>query len=70
MKPATSAKPRSTRVSAQNRVELTGQAYLTTGYDGAPFGLLVRTLAEAGPFDLGWVNVRSRINVNPEHRRR
>jgi hypothetical protein len=46
-------------------VQLTGQAYLTAGYDGAPFGLLVRTLAQAGPFDLGWVNVRSRINVNP-----
>ncbi len=46
-------------------VQLTGMAYLTTGYDGAPFGLLVRTLAEAGPFDLGWVNVRSRINVDP-----
>jgi hypothetical protein len=46
-------------------VQLTGQAYLTAGYDGAPFGLLVRTLAQAGPFNLGWVNVRSRINVNP-----
>ncbi len=44
---------------------LTGQVYLTTGYDGAPFGLLVRTLAQAGPFNLGYVNVRSRINVNP-----
>ncbi len=47
-------------------VMLTGQAYLTTGYGGAPFGLLVRTHAAAGPFDLGYVNVRSRINVNPE----
>ena len=46
-------------------VIVTGQAYLTSGYDGAPFGLLVRTLAQAGPFNLGWVNVRSRINVNP-----
>ena len=46
-------------------VVLTGQAYLTSGYDGAPFGLLVRTLAAAGPFDLGWVNVRNRIDVNP-----
>ena len=45
---------------------LGGDAYLTTGYDGAPFGLLVRTHAAAGPFDLGYVNVRSRINVNPE----
>ncbi len=47
-------------------VTLTGQAYLTTGYNGAPFGLLVRTLAKAGPFNLGYVNVRSRINVNEE----
>jgi len=45
--------------------QLTGQVYLTTGYDGAPFGLLVRTLAQAGPFDLGYVDVRSRIDVNP-----
>ena len=47
-------------------VNLTGQAYLTTGYDGAPFGLLVRTEAKAGPFNLGFVNVRSRIDVNEE----
>ena len=47
-------------------IALHGQVFLTSGYDGAPFGLLVRTLAAAGPFDLGYVNVRSRINVNPE----
>jgi hypothetical protein len=46
-------------------VMLGGDVYLTTGYDGAPFGLLVRTHAAAGPFALGWVNVRSRINVDP-----
>ncbi len=46
-------------------VTLTGEVLLTTGYDGAPFGLLVRTHAQAGPFDLGFVNVRSRINVDP-----
>ena len=46
-------------------VTLPGDVYLTSGYDGAPFGLLVRTHAAAGPFDLGYVNVRSRINVNP-----
>jgi hypothetical protein len=44
---------------------LGGQVYLTTGYDGAPFGLLVSTNAEhAGPFNLGVINVRSRINVD------
>lgn len=45
---------------------LPGTVYLTTGYDGAPFGLLVQTPAVAGPFNLGIVNVRSRIDVNPE----
>jgi hypothetical protein len=45
--------------------ELPGQVFLTSGYDGAPFGLLVQTRAKAGPFELGMVNVRSRINVNP-----
>jgi hypothetical protein len=45
---------------------LPGQVYLTSGYDGAPFGLLVQTPAMAGPFNLGMVNVRSRINVDPK----
>ena len=51
-------------------VTLPGTAYLTTGYGGAPFGVLVVTPAVAGPFNLGNVNVRSRINVDPEHRSR
>ena len=40
--------------------------YLTSGYDGAPYGLLVSMRAHAGPFELGIVNVRSRIEVNRE----
>ncbi len=44
---------------------LPGEVYLTSGYDGAPFGLLVSTLAKAGPFNLGMVYVRSRIDVDP-----
>jgi hypothetical protein len=44
---------------------LGGQVYLTSGYDGAPFGLLVSTNAEhAGPFNLGVIDVRSRIDVD------
>jgi hypothetical protein len=47
-------------------VELHGKVYLTEGYGGAPFGLLAVTEAKAGPFDLGFVNVRSQIFVNQE----
>jgi hypothetical protein len=44
---------------------LGGAVYLTSGYDGAPFGLLVATEAKAGPFNLGMLDVRSQINVDP-----
>ncbi len=45
---------------------VTPGVYLTSGYDGAPYGLLVSTRAHAGPFELGVVNVRARIEVNRE----
>jgi hypothetical protein len=45
--------------------ELPGQAYLTGPYEGAPFGIEVLTPAVAGPFNLGNVTVRSRIEVDP-----
>jgi hypothetical protein len=42
-----------------------GRAYLTEGYKGAPFGMLVKVPAVAGPFDLGDVDVRAALRVNP-----
>ncbi len=45
--------------------EIEGTVYLTGPHDGAPFGLSVVTPAVAGPFNLGLVIVRARIDVNP-----
>jgi hypothetical protein len=44
---------------------LSGPVYLTEGYKGAPFGMVVVVRAIAGPYDLGTVIVRQQVHVDP-----
>jgi hypothetical protein len=47
--------------------EIEGNVYLTGPHNGAPFGLSIVTHAVAGPFNLGLVLVRARIDIDPEN---
>ncbi len=42
-----------------------GEVFLTESYEGAPFGLSILTPAIAGPFNLGNVIVRAKVQIDP-----
>ncbi|HEV3001527.1 MAG TPA: hypothetical protein VGW75_12370 [Solirubrobacteraceae bacterium] len=52
--------------SGPSPLRLPGRVYLTTGFDGAPFGLSLVVPAAAGPYDLGTVVVRSALRLRPD----
>jgi hypothetical protein len=62
----TASKIGTTRVASgagSHPFEIEGNVYLTGPHDGAPFGLSIVTNAVAGPFNLGLIVVRARIDI-------
>jgi len=51
--------------SGPTPAHFSGQAYLTGPYQGAPYGMTIVVNATAGPFSLGSVITRAKIEVNP-----
>ena len=47
-------------------LEMPGSVYLTGPYEGAPFGLAIVTPALVGPFDLGTIAIRARVEIDPQ----
>jgi len=50
--------------SGRTPYTLEGSVYLTEKYEGAPYGLYISVPEKAGPFSLGNVVTRAKINVN------
>jgi hypothetical protein len=46
-------------------LSLSGKVFLTGPYAGAPFGLSIVTPAQAGPIDLGTIDIQAGIYVDP-----
>lgn len=51
--------------SGPSPAKVPGAVYVTEAYKGAPFGLSIMFRAAIGPFDLGTLNVRATLAVDP-----